>query len=71
MEEFRAFHIFQLSENTYQFGYVVAIERTEVTDVHAFKHILLVGQCRLQGIVQAQQSFPTFVVQQSLSVQPL
>ena len=71
MEELRPLHILDLSEDTHQFRYVVAVVRTKIADVHPLKHILLMGQRTLQGIVQSDNAFPSVVVQVATLVQPL
>ena len=71
MEELRSLHILDLSEDTHQFRYIVAVVRTKIADVHPLKHILLMGQRTLQGIVQSDNAFPPVVVQVATLVQPL
>ena len=48
MQQARAFHILNLLENAYKFDNVMAVERTEITDIHSLEHILLMGNRRLQ-----------------------
>ena len=57
VEQFRSLHVLDLSQNLYQFLHVMSVVRPEITDVHTFKDILLTGKCRLDGIVEPQDSF--------------
>ena len=50
MQQLRTFHLFQLLEHPDQLHDVMPVERTEVTDVHALKDILLMTDSRLHGI---------------------
>ena len=71
MQELRSAHFLQLSEDTHQFLNVVAVEWSEVANVHAFEDVLLVGQCRLQRIVQSNEAFAAVVVHHAARLQPL
>ena len=48
----------------------MAVEGTEIADVHALEYILLMRNSRLEGICQADESAPAVVFQQSHFVQP-
>ena len=54
VEYLRPFHILNFAQDAHQFYDVVAIRRPEVADVHALKYVLLVGQQRLETIVEPQ-----------------
>ena len=70
MKQLRPFHVFELLQHTHNFNDVVAIERTEIADVHAFEHVLLMAQCTLQCIVKADEPFAPAVVEITFAAQP-
>ena len=70
MEQLGTFHPLQLSEDAHQFLDVVPVERPEVADVHAFEHVLLVGDGRLHRIGEADESAAAVVLHQSYLVEP-
>ena len=71
VEQLGALHVLQLPQHPHDVLHVVAVERTEVADVHALEDVLLVAQCRLQGVVEPQDAFLAVVVEVALGVQPL
>ena len=71
VKQFRTAHILQLSKNTHQFNDVVAVERSEITDVHTLENVLLTSQSRFQRIVEANQSLPTLIAHHSTRLEPL
>ena len=71
MQELRSAHFLQLPENAHQLLHVMSVERSEIADVHAFEDVLLVGQCRLQRIVQSNEAFAAVVVHHATCLQPL
>ena len=70
MKQLRTFHVFKLLQHSHNFNDVVAIERTEIADVHAFEHVLLMAQCTLQRIVKADEPFAPAVVEITFAAQP-
>ena len=70
MQKLWTFHRLQLSEDTYQFFYVMTIERTEIADVHAIEDVLLVGNGTLDSIRKALDTFLAFIVHHTILVQP-
>ena len=70
MKQLRTFHVFELLQHTHNFNNVVAIERAEIADVHAFEHVLLMAQRTLQCIVEANESFASAVVEITFAAQP-
>ena len=70
MKQLRPFHVFELLQHTHNFNDVVAIERAEIADVHAFEHVLLMAQCTLQRVVKADEPFAPAVVEITFAAQP-
>ena len=70
MEHLRAFHVLQLSEQSNQFLHIVSVERSEVTDVHALKDVLLMRDGALQGIAETDESLTPVFFQIALAVEP-
>ena len=63
MQKLRSAHVLQLIEYAHQFHHVVAVERTEVAYVHALEDVLLMSECRLDGVVQANEPLAAVVVE--------
>ena len=63
MQQLGAFHVLDLAQGGYQFHHIVSVARTEVADVHAVEDVLLVGQERFQGVVEADDLLPAALVQ--------
>ena len=70
VQQLRPFHILHLTEDTYQLFYVVTVEGTEVTDVHAFKNVLLMRDGAFHGIRQTDETFATVLTEHTSAVQP-
>ena len=49
----------------------MTVERSEVADIHTLEDVLLMTQCRLQCIVQAQDALLAVFVEIAFRVQPL
>ena len=71
VEQLRTFHFLELLQQSYYFLDVMTVERTEVSDVHSLKDVLLMAQCRFQCIVQADDALLAVVVEVALGVEPL
>ena len=53
VQQLRPFHVLHLTKDSHQFLYVMSVVGTKVTDVHAFKDVLLMGNSALEGIGQS------------------
>ena len=65
MQELRAFHILDFTEHAHQLYHIVPIGRAEISDIHALKDVLLIGQKRFEGIVETQYGTATALVEQA------
>ena len=65
VEQFRAFHFFQCPQRVYQFNDVMTVAGAEITNIHAFEHVLLVADERFQRIVEADEALAAFLVEPS------
>ena len=70
VQQLRACHVLQLPEHPNNLLHVMAIERSEVPDVHALEDVLLMAQRTLQGVVEPYQPLAAVVVQVAFRVQP-
>ena len=70
MEELRAFHLLQLSQDTHQFDNVMSVEGSEVSDIQSFKDILLMTDSRFQGIAQTDDSFAAVILEIAFGMEP-
>jgi len=43
--------------------YIVSVDGTEVSDIHSFEDILLLGCQRFQAVSQSYQGLPTFFIE--------
>ena len=71
MQQLRTLHVLKLFEHSRHFLHVMTIERSEVADIHTLEDVLLMTQCRLQCIVQAQDTLLAVFVEITFGVQPL
>ena len=71
MQQFWAFHVLQLLQHAHQLHHVVPVVRAYITDVHALEDVLLVGECRLQRVVQSDDSLAPVVVHHTALLEPL
>ena len=71
VEQLGATHILQLFEYAHSLAHIVAVERSEVANIHTLKHVLLMRESRLQGIVKTNNALATVVVEVAHGVQPL
>ena len=71
VEQLGATHILKLFEYAHSFANIVAVERSEVANIHTLKHVLLMRERRLQGIVKTNNALATVVVEIAHGVQPL
>ena len=70
VQEFWTFHVFELPHYPHQFLHVVTVVWSEVSDVHALKHVLLMTDGRLESIAQSDESIASVVFKKSLIVHP-
>ena len=70
MEQFGPLHVLQLPEDAYQLLHIVAVEGSEVADVHPLEDVLLLGDGTLQGVRQTDDAFLPVFGEQSLLGQP-
>ena len=63
IEELRSFHLLDDLQDAHQFHHVVSIGRTEITDIHTLKDILLTCQDGLQTVTETNQSPSTLLRQ--------
>ena len=71
VQQLRTLHVLKLFEHSRHFLHVMTIERSEVADIHTLEDVLLMTQCRLQCIVQAQDALLAVFVEIAFGVQPL
>ena len=71
MQQLRTLHVLKLFEYSRHFLHVMTVERSEVADIHTLEDVLLMTQCRLQCIVQAQDALLAVFVEIAFGVQPL
>ncbi len=64
-------HILDVLQYFGQGIHIVSVYGTEITDIHPFEHILLLGEHRLQAVVEADEALPSGVVQNPPLVQHL
>ena len=65
VEQARAGHVFEAAQRLHQLQHIVAVVRTEITDVHPLKDILLGGDERLERVVEADEPFAPRCVEPS------
>ena len=70
MEHLWAFPFPQLAQEADKFHYVVPVEWTEIADVHALEHVLLLTDGGFQRIGEPNQAVPTVVGQKTLATHP-
>ena len=70
MEHLRPLHVLQLAQQSHKFLHVVPVERSEVSDVHALKDVLLMRDGTLQGVAQSDESLAAVFFQIPLAVEP-
>ena len=70
VQQFGAFHVLHLTEDAYQFLDVMAVEGTEIADVHALEHVLLMTDGRLEGVIQTYQTMSAVVAHHTAFVEP-
>ena len=70
MEQLGALHVFELAQQAHHLLHIVAIERSEVADVHALEDVLLMTDGALDGVVQANKSLPAVFIEVAFVVQP-
>ena len=71
VEQLWAFHVSELIQDSYHFLYIMTVEWSEVSDVHSLEDILLMAQCRLEGIVQPDDAVLAVIIENTLGVEPL
>jgi len=71
VQQLRTLHVLKLFEHSRHFLHVMTVERSEVADIHTLEDVLLMTQCRLQCIVQAQDALLAVFVEIAFGVQPL
>ena len=70
MQQLRTLHVLYLTENAHKLSDIIAVEGTEVPDVHSLENVLLMADGTLQGIVQPDDTFSALVRKHTLVVQP-
>ena len=70
VQQFGAFHFFQLSEQPYNLHHVVSVSGSEIANVQSFEDVLLMAKCRFHGIAKSNQSLPAPFLEHSLLFQP-
>ena len=65
MQEFRSAHIHQLAQDAYEVDDIVAVEGSEVSDIHSLEDILLMAYGTLERIIEADDSLPALVGEHS------
>ena len=63
MEELRPLHVFDFRKDAHEFFHVVAVGWAEVTDVHALKDVVLIGEQRFEGVVETQDAPATLIAE--------
>ena len=71
MEQLRAAHILDLSQDAHQFHHVVTVKRAEIADVHALENVLLPSQSRFQRVVEADEALASLVAHHAARLEPL
>ena len=54
MKDAGSLHILNLIEHLYYLLDIIAIERTEISDIKTLKHILMLGYQSFEGIVESE-----------------
>src|SRR5574344_63029 len=70
MKQFRASHLFETAEQLHKILHVMAVEWTEVSDVHTLEDILLLCNQRLQRVVESDEDLTTVFVEDALGKEP-
>ena len=70
VQQLRAFHVLHLPKDAHQLLHVMSVKRSEITDVHALKDVLLLGNDTLEGIGQTLQAVLTGIAHQPLAGKP-
>jgi len=54
VQQFGTFHVFYVVEHSDELGQVVAVDRTKIADIEAFKEVLLATKQRFDAIVETE-----------------
>ena len=65
MQEFRSAHVHQLAQDAHEVDDIIAVEGSEVPDVHSLEDILLMADGTLQRIIEADDTLPALVGEHS------
>ncbi len=49
----------------------MSVHRTEISDIHALKDILLIAKSRLQGVIKSQYLLLATIIEHALAIEPL
>ena len=70
VQQFRTFHVLQLSQDPHHLLDIMTVEGSEVTDVHTLEDVLLMTDRALHRIAQSDESLSTVILQHTLAMQP-
>ena len=70
VQQFRSFHVLQLSQDSHHLLDVMTVKRSEVADVHTFEDVLLMTDGALYRIAQSDESLSAVLLQHTLAMQP-
>ena len=70
VQQFRTFHVLQLSQDPHHLLDIMTVEGSEVTDVHTLEDVLLMTNRALHRIAQSDESLSAVILQHTLAMQP-